>query len=404
MAVSRCSCAVFLVVCGALGAGISSEAAEQDKSAQYDRLVLYGLEDPTLDFEGANALLNVGFFGKPLRDAAFGRRTCEGAYPAVKSGSSRGGGAESSSDYAREIASRVISSTTELSARANFPRHSAASFARLVGELRDAGDLNAIEDLLSSPALVSFLLDPREPGYCRRVLAGSSEDRVSRASEFGRAGIRRLGRVEPASPDFVLLYLYRPRRLIDFLQGAAHDPSPPGADGLRGRLGEYAASLKLLERSVWTERDSLDPYSFPSPKPRSISILDSERNRLPPDLKYAEQMNMPIEMGALRRDIAAGKRRPSFSPERWRALELLAASCPALAQAQDFFVLRVVTEPTATAGRYVWLLGDDRLVGVSIQLAALDRVSRIGPKNRRALNRELDFISGAAMAAQEKSQ
>lgn len=390
---------ISLAVWGMLGAGPTANAAEplptvaQDKGALLDRLVLEGLEDPSLVFEGANVLLNAGLFDKPLRDVAFGRKTCGELDPAKTSDDYRTDRIKSAGDYARSIARQDVSRTTELPESEDFPRQAAVSFARMIEEVRDSGGLNAIDGILSSPGLVLFLLDPEEAGYCRRVAVGSVEDRLSQSYELKRTGIRRLERLETSESATITLYLYRPRRLVDSIQSASRDPSPPGVDELRGRLADYAARMAPLERFVRTR----DRESFPS-KSRTRNVLDDPRNRLPPDLKYELQMNMPIELGALRREIAGGTRRPSFSADQWRALELLAASCASLSKAQDFFVLRIVTDPATTNGRYVSGLGDDRLVGVSIQLAAFDRVARLDPKKSRPLRRELDFLCSAVAA------
>lgn len=394
---------ISLAVWGMLGADFAANADEplptvaQDKAVLLDRLVLEGLEDPSLVFEGANVLLNAGLFDKPLRDVAFGRKTCGELDPANTSGDSRTDRIKSAGDYARRIARRDASHTTELPESEDFPRQAAASFARLLEEVRDSGGLNAIDGILSSPGLVLFLLDPEEAGYCRRVAVGSVEDRLSQSYELKRIGIRRLERLETSESATITLYLYRPRRLVDSIQSASRDPSPPGVDELRGRLADYAARMAPLERIIRRNPGARDQESSPS-KSRTRNVLDDPRNRLPPDLKYELQMNMPIEAGALRREFAGGTRRPSFSADQWRALELLAASCASLSKAQDFFVLRIVTDPATTNGRYVSGLGDDRLVGVSIQLAALDRVARLDPKKSRPLRRELDFLCSAVAA------
>lgn len=391
---------IGLFVWGMLAAGRAANADEsllaatQDKGILLDRLVLNGLEDPTLDFEGANVLLNTGFFGKPLRDAAFGRRTCDGVIPAGND--TRAARTKSASEYAWKIANRVVSSSTELPASEDFPRQTAASFARLLSEFRDSGDSNAFDGIMSSPELIAFLLDPREAGFCQQVSGGSKEARISSALELNRVGIRRLERPGTGETASVVLYLYRPKRVLELIQDVARDPSPTGAQGIRGRLADYAARMAPLERFVRISRIALDPYTFPKTRSRTGSVLDDPRNRLPPDLKYELQMNMPIEMGSLRREIAGGKRRPSFNADQWRALELLVGSC--LPPDKDFCVLRVVTDPAFTDGRYVGPLGDDRLVGVTIQLAALDRIARIDPKKPRPLRLELNFLCSAVAA------
>lgn len=389
---------------GILGAGHAANADEplpavtQDKAILLDLLVLEGLEDPSLTFEGANVLLNAGFFGKPLRDVAFGRKTCDELDPAKTSDDSRTDLIKSAGDYARKIARLDVSRTTELPESEDFPLQAAASFARLLEQFRDSGDLNAIDGILSSPELVLFLLDPKEAGYCRRVAVGSTEDRLSQSYELKRIGIRRLERLETSETASLTFYLYRPRRVLDSIQSAAHDPSPPGVDELRGRLADYAARMAPLERFVRANLGTRDRYPSRKAKSRTQNVLDDPQNRLPSELKYELQMNMPIEMGALRREFAGGKRRPSFSEDQWRALELLTTSCAALSKAQDFFVLRIVTDPATTDGRYISRLGDDRLVGVSIQLATLDRIARLDPKKSRPLRRELDFLCSAVAA------
>jgi hypothetical protein len=383
-----------------LGAGRAANADEplpaamQDKGILLDRLILNGLEDPTLEFEGANVLLNTGFFGKPLRDVAFGRRTCDGGIPSGND--TRLARTKSASEYAWKIADRVVSSSTEMPASEDFPRQTAASFARLLSEFRDSGDSNAFDGIMSSPELIVFLLDPREAGYCQQVTVGSKEARISRAFEFNRVGIRRLERPGTGEAASVVLYLYRPKRVLDLIQDVAHDPSPTGAQEIRGRLADYAARISPLERFSRIGHIALDPYSFPKTRSRTGNVLDDPRNRLPADLKYELQMNMPIEIGVLRREIAGGNRRPSFNADQWRALELLTGSC--LPSDKDFYVLRVVTDPAFTDGRYVGPLGDDRLVGVTIQLAALDRIARLDPKKSGPLRRELNFLCSAVAA------
>ncbi|MBI2787303.1 MAG: hypothetical protein HYX59_01350 [Elusimicrobia bacterium] len=395
---------ISLAVWGMLGVGLMANADEplpavaQDKGVLLDRLILAGLEDPALTFEGANVLLNSGFFDKPLRDAAFGRKTCDELDPATTSDDYRTDRIKSAGDYARRIARQDASHTTELPESEDYPRQAAASFARLLEEIRDSGGLNAIDGILSSPGLVLFLLDPEEAGYCRRVAAGSVEDRLSQSHELKRTGVRRLERLETSESATITLYLYRPRRLVDSIQRASRDPSPPGADELRGRLADYAARMTPLERFVRANVGTRDQHSSPKAKSRTENVLDDPRNRLPSELKYELQMNMPIEMVALRREITGGKRRPSFSEDQWRALELLTTSCAKLSKAQDFFVLRIVTDPATTDGRYISRLGDDRLVGVSIQLALLNRVAHLDLKKSRPQRRELDFLCSAVAA------
>lgn len=394
----------FSICLGVLGLGAGHAAnadeplptAAQAKAVLLDRLILDGLEDPTLEFEGANVLLNVGLFGKPLRDAAFGRRTCGDIDLAGKSDDTRAERMKSAVDYARMIASRDASRAAELPESEDFSRRAAASFSRLLEEFRDSGDLNAIGGILSSPELVLFLLDSREAGYCRRVAIGSVEARLSRTFELSRVGIRRLERPMAGDPASITFYFYRPWRVVDSIQSVAHDPSPPGIDDLRGRLADYAARMAPLDRFIRSDLGFLDHHESPKAKSRTRNILDDPRNRLPQELKYELQMNMPIEMGALRRELAEGKRRPTFNAEQWRALGLLAGSC--LPSDKDFYVLRVVTDPATTDGRYVGPLGDDRLVGVTIQLAALDRIARLDPKKSAPLRRELNFLCSAVAA------
>lgn len=383
-----------LVSCAAVLTAGTAKA--EDKAALFDRVVSEALQDRALEYRGANAFLNVGLFGKPLQEVAFGRSACEDERLTHGAEDGARGRAKAAAEYAREIADRVVSSTTELPDRPGFERARAASFARILRELQDSGDMEGFDAALASPALALFLLSPAQAGYCNVVPAGSAELRVARVLEFERSGIRRLERATGDELRSTLLHLYRPKRVLDNLKSASVALALPDEEEVRARLSGYAARLAPLRWAVREGRDRLDPFTFPKGKPLVVSALDDPRNQLPPGLKYTLQMNMPIEMGSLRRELASGARRPSFSEEQWRALKLLAESCQKLSTAPDFYTLRVVTEPAATSGRFVWALGDDRVVGASIQLALLGRLAGHEPKKRqRELRRELDFYCRA---------
>lgn len=355
-----------------------------EKAALFDRIVAEALQDQALNYQGANAFLNVALFGKLLQDVSFGRRSCQ-EEPSVRGADdSRDARAKAAAEYAREIAQRVVSSTTELPDRPGFPREAAASFARVLRELRDSGDPDAIAGVLAFPEFALFLLDPAQAGYCQLVAARGEEARFARAVELERSGIRRLELAANDESRSLLLHLYRPSRVLANLGRTAGALASPGETETRDRLSGYASRLAPLRVIVREKR-------LPA-----ATALDDPRNRLPSDQKHPLQMNMPIELAALRRQLAAGARRPSFSEEQWRALSLITESCAKLRDAPDFFLLRVVTEPGATSGRYVWALGDERSVGVSVHLALLDRLARHDPKKRqRELRRELDFYCSA---------
>lgn len=391
----------WLLACVAVLSPLSAIADEtaapymHEKAALFDRIVAEALQDQALTYQGANAFLNVALFGKVLQDTSFGRRSCQDEPSARGANDTREEHAKAAAEHARKIAERVASSTTELPDRPGFPRGAAASFARVLRALRDSGDPDAIAGALESPELALFLLDPAEAGYCRLVAAQGEEARFARAGELERSGIRRLELAANDESHSMLLHLYRPNRVLSNLGKAAGTLPIPGETETRGRLADYASRLAPLKGSVREPREQLEPFTFPKKNPPA-SVLDDPRNRLSSDQKYPLRMNMPIELAALRRQLAAGERRPSFSEEQWRALRLITESCAKLRDAPDFFLLRVVTEPGATNGRYVWALGDERAVGVSVHLALLDRLARHDPKKRlRELHRELDFYCSA---------
>ncbi|MDE2141175.1 MAG: hypothetical protein KGJ84_02015 [Elusimicrobia bacterium] len=394
---------LFVFLCGITGARADNSSVIESKMAQFDRLVQLDIGDPAFNYAGFNAVLGIGFLDKRISEIPTGRRSCDDAavsreVAAARERQNRGDIQVEAAEYAREIVGKVRGGSTELPARERFSREAAASFARLISTFTAAGDSRSVEDILHSSLLLAFLLDSRESGYCAHVAAGSAEDKTSRSAELASSGLRRIERPDPGPTSFTTIYLYRPWRLTDRLKDRAGD-APADAEALAKKLSDAAAAMELLYRGIRPPRPGLDPYSFGVPERSPSEALDSEENRLPADAKYGLRLDIPMEMATLRMNLAGNRRPPSFTDEQWRALDHIVASCPPLAHAPDYYVIRIVTDGAQTQGRLVAKLGDDRRTGVTIHLAALDRVARLEADKPGKVRRQLELLSAAIVAA-----
>lgn len=389
-----------------------------DGGSDSDRLIVEGVDDKVLTRSNKSVFLGVGVLGYPLEDALWLSRTRISdaleenslVYPTGQRWRNESGTPEflgrsrraqplvdawgAATAYAAEIVRQVERGSRELPKGAAASPAAAADFARVVADLVRAGDAEALAYLRdgTDPTFAAFLLDARKPGYYLYNGDKSVVARIMATAAARSLGIRRVDR-----PDGLVAstYFYRPARVVERLREAStEDPGEGGDDGARARLSAYAARLAAAAPSA--PAASVEGWSFVAPEFLPGSALDSAANRFASGGAAQGRLELPLPLRALRARMKSGERYPQLTAERWEALRFLLEKVPALSAAGDEVVVRFAAASFQSGGK---LVAPTRGGGVTLQVAALDRVAALRAGDAAELERELRFLRAAFDAA-----